>query len=718
MIRQSVMIQMAWADRKTYQGKAVNAGTLAIINAANQLLRSSYFGGEKSNLTLTQGGYNRGGVSASAGTHDGGGAIDITAHNWKNREKVFRLLGVAMWDRPTLPGVWSHHIHGIVCGDGTASAGAKRQVTAYYKRRNGLANNGTDRGYKMLVFPLFVDPAKSVGKPGVRYLKQDFTSREQPTTKAKSRGLIKKGSKFTVVAVVNVSGNYWAINVDGKFVPTSALTTKKPSSEEIKVTNLVATWRVTADAKQGLTGPSGSKKTERESNYKLKTTQTAVVDGTTWYITQHNTWYDSKNLVPWEDTTEYDGSWKVTANGKLGFTGPGGKQKTSRDAGYHLFTTSKIKIDDTVWYITKWGTWYDENNLVPWIDTKDTIIPESKHYVVNANPFLWGLAKPGSGNEKKVQRPNGSKFTSIARATLANKEEWVQGADGFWSSADYVTETSQSLDINIGTINVIRWRLGTKNVRGVGSFKRGLDYSKRLPGFAKMQKEMAASVIGTVESGQYADANELSKAFGKTWRNVLHGDNAGDLTQAIHWDSSKRKMVAEGKYTTYGSHHNWATWVILEDIESHVLFMVVCYHAEYRTRGTKSATVYDKDRERQTNVLASKAQNIAKAQAKLLGVKHIPIVYVGDFNQDKDDFYDGPGKAMTAAGNVDTETVALSKTGPSNTFPNIDGLKSSPRRFDRIFVKKGTPVAWMRTVFGPPNTDHNGVSISVILSND
>lgn len=221
-----------WSDRTTYHGKAVNRGTKYLLTAANTLLSSNRYGGEKEDVTMMQGGYNKGGVSASAGTHDGGGAFDLTPYNWKNRVKVLRLLGVAYSNRPALRGVWGHHGHGIVDGDGTASAGAKRQVTAYHNGRNGLANNGKDADWRPLVFPLFVFPEKAVGKPGVKYLTKDYTSREQPTTKAKSLGAIKKGAKFTVVATVNVNGTYWDVNTEGKFLPQSVLSRTKPTASK------------------------------------------------------------------------------------------------------------------------------------------------------------------------------------------------------------------------------------------------------------------------------------------------------------------------------------------------------------------------------------------------------------------------------------------------------------------------------------------------------
>jgi endonuclease/exonuclease/phosphatase family metal-dependent hydrolase len=220
-----------WSDRTTYQGKAVNQGTLAILKAANTILQNSpHYGREKSNVTMVQGGYNRGGVAASAGTHDGGGAFDITAFNWKNRVKVFRLLGMAIWRRPTIRGLWSEHIHGIVCGDGTASRGAKGQVTEFYNGGDGLQGSAKDPDWRPKALPiLFVAPWDSRGKPGVYYLTKDQTMRDQPSTKGTSRGKVAKGAKFTVVAILNVKGTLWAVNTHGNFVVKSALTTKAPS---------------------------------------------------------------------------------------------------------------------------------------------------------------------------------------------------------------------------------------------------------------------------------------------------------------------------------------------------------------------------------------------------------------------------------------------------------------------------------------------------------
>ena len=50
-------------------------------------------------LTVVQGSYHQG-VSASAGTHDGGGVVDLLAWDWQRKVKALRKVGFAAWYRP------------------------------------------------------------------------------------------------------------------------------------------------------------------------------------------------------------------------------------------------------------------------------------------------------------------------------------------------------------------------------------------------------------------------------------------------------------------------------------------------------------------------------------------------------------------------------------------------------------------------------------------
>lgn len=107
-------------------------------------------------LVITQGCYNAGGVAASAGTHDGGGAVDIRARDLSDAqiaEAVLKLrhVGFAAWHRLPSQGPWVEHIHCIAIGCPDLSSGAAYQVTAYKEGLNGLANRGKDDGPRTYV---------------------------------------------------------------------------------------------------------------------------------------------------------------------------------------------------------------------------------------------------------------------------------------------------------------------------------------------------------------------------------------------------------------------------------------------------------------------------------------------------------------------------------------------------------------------------------------
>lgn len=208
-----------FSGRTTYHGKRVNYGLWYALKAAEKMLRTPHFGGESSWITILQGSFSNG--SLSAGTHTGSGAFDSTAHNWRNRLIVFRILGLAAWRRTRAQGPWVEHIHAIMCGDGGAAAGAKRQVTAYWNGRNGLGTNRVDDGPKMFgARPLFVFPLKATGKPGKRYCTTACNAYTRQTTKAPQYGSFKVGDVLTVVAVTRDArtGKLWGVTAEGRCI--------------------------------------------------------------------------------------------------------------------------------------------------------------------------------------------------------------------------------------------------------------------------------------------------------------------------------------------------------------------------------------------------------------------------------------------------------------------------------------------------------------------
>lgn len=122
--------------RVTYGGRTVNKRTAEMMNRVERRL------GRSADLTLYQGSYNTS-VGASAGTHAGGGAVDVASSDWAVA-KAMRQEGFAAWVRSPSEGPWAWHIHAIAIGDREMSSAARSQVAAYFAGRNGLANNRAD----------------------------------------------------------------------------------------------------------------------------------------------------------------------------------------------------------------------------------------------------------------------------------------------------------------------------------------------------------------------------------------------------------------------------------------------------------------------------------------------------------------------------------------------------------------------------------------------
>ncbi|MEV4892598.1 peptidoglycan-binding protein [Nonomuraea sp. NPDC055795] len=129
-------------------GFVVNTRTRSMLTEAKRLLGRD--------LKLDQGSYNPGGDPTSAGTHDGGGVVDISVEgmNPATRTAVVRGLrrvGFAAWVRDPQQDDWPWHIHAVAISDTALSGQAQNQVGDYYLGLNGLAGRGPDDGPKVTI---------------------------------------------------------------------------------------------------------------------------------------------------------------------------------------------------------------------------------------------------------------------------------------------------------------------------------------------------------------------------------------------------------------------------------------------------------------------------------------------------------------------------------------------------------------------------------------
>ncbi|MEU8299661.1 peptidoglycan-binding domain-containing protein [Micromonospora sp. NPDC048909] len=126
----------------TLRGAQVNTRTRSMLFEAERLLGAQ--------LTITQGSYSSS-TPASAGTHDGGGALDLSVSGMSstyrtNVVRQLRRVGFAAWLRTPSQGDWPYHIHAIALADTDQSIGAQHQAGDYYLGLNGLANRAADDG--------------------------------------------------------------------------------------------------------------------------------------------------------------------------------------------------------------------------------------------------------------------------------------------------------------------------------------------------------------------------------------------------------------------------------------------------------------------------------------------------------------------------------------------------------------------------------------------
>jgi peptidoglycan hydrolase-like protein with peptidoglycan-binding domain len=133
--------------RTSNDGKAVNKRTQEMIKRAEFIMEHK-FGPKNFDFTITQGSYSTG-VAASAGTHDGGGALDMHTRTLPKKTvddmvKALRMAGFAAWSRGRGHDSFAPHIHAIAIGDRELAPLARSQVQDYFNGRDGLSGHRAD----------------------------------------------------------------------------------------------------------------------------------------------------------------------------------------------------------------------------------------------------------------------------------------------------------------------------------------------------------------------------------------------------------------------------------------------------------------------------------------------------------------------------------------------------------------------------------------------
>ncbi|BFV56418.1 peptidoglycan-binding protein [Kitasatospora sp. CMC57] len=146
--RYTITHQIGVGAKLKRDGYTVNTRTQNMLTEAERLAGL--------HLTLDQGSYNPGGDPTSAGTHDGGGVVDINVDGMTSATrtavaKALRQVGFAAWVRNPTQGDWPWHIHAAAISDTDLATQAQNQTGDYYLGFNGLANHAADDGPRIAI---------------------------------------------------------------------------------------------------------------------------------------------------------------------------------------------------------------------------------------------------------------------------------------------------------------------------------------------------------------------------------------------------------------------------------------------------------------------------------------------------------------------------------------------------------------------------------------
>jgi hypothetical protein len=140
--RYSVARTVRPGARTTFNGVTMDSRTHAMLSRADDRIGPR--------LVMQQGSYSTSDPT-SAGTHAGGGAVDIWVRNMSPSQRTsavreLRRVGFAAWLRSPSQGDWPWHIHAVALGDPDLSPQAQHQAGDYYRGLNGLADRRPDDG--------------------------------------------------------------------------------------------------------------------------------------------------------------------------------------------------------------------------------------------------------------------------------------------------------------------------------------------------------------------------------------------------------------------------------------------------------------------------------------------------------------------------------------------------------------------------------------------
>lgn len=196
---------MSALTRVNYQGRTLDRATLAAVHQVEMILHYGI-----GSLTVVQGSYTGGRVSASAGTHNGAGAVDGTPARHAEKVAAMRFVGFAAWHRTFIPKVWIEHVHAILnCPQIYSHIAplARTQIAMAKQRRTGLSGEKFDPRYPALTHSFHYDE-REVSLTRMKALAHAGGAAKKGTTDRTHIDRLRAGLRAEKVAVVALPGRF------------------------------------------------------------------------------------------------------------------------------------------------------------------------------------------------------------------------------------------------------------------------------------------------------------------------------------------------------------------------------------------------------------------------------------------------------------------------------------------------------------------------------
>ena len=179
-------------------------------------------------------------TAASAGTHAGGGAIDIDLRGYTEEQRLRvetegrKVLNLAYY-RPAINGLWTWHAHALDASCPELARPAAAQFTLYSRGLNALANNGPDTGSRAFVIQTMAVFAQRLVQQAADSIIAAAGASTYTVRPGDTLGKIAAAYKVTVAQLVSWNGikDANAISV-GQVIKVKAPEAPKPATQAKK----------------------------------------------------------------------------------------------------------------------------------------------------------------------------------------------------------------------------------------------------------------------------------------------------------------------------------------------------------------------------------------------------------------------------------------------------------------------------------------------------